>query len=89
MTRIRYVKSAFTNILCSKESVLCNNKSVIVNLYTDTLIYNLLGQGNNEVLSTGQGKTLADAKKRVKNDLKTLGANFGAEIRNRGGTKKL
>ncbi len=87
MTRIRYVKSAFTNMIASKELVLCNNESVIVNIYTDNLTYNIFTSEQN--LITGQGKTLADAKKRVKNDLKTLGANFGAEIRNRGGTKKL
>jgi hypothetical protein len=84
MTRVRYFKEG--DLLVSKP-VLCNAKNVTVVITPATLLYSLLDNG--EVLVESQGKTLSDVKKRVKNDLVTLGAAFTSEIRTRGNTEKL
>lgn len=87
MTRLRYKKIVNTSLLVSKADILCNNKNVNVVIDEATLVYKLYEVTS--VLVQGQGLTLSDCKKRVKNDLKVLGATFFQEIRNRGATAKL
>jgi hypothetical protein len=85
MTRIRYFKHknhlCFANILVKKGFV-CG--------YIDPAnLFFIIQSQELGTLVKGQGKTLAQTKKLVKENLKLLGANFNSEIRTRGKTKKL
>lgn len=87
MTRIKYISIKNTPILSTKDPIICNNKAVHIIINTETLVYKLYTI--KQVLMEGQGKTLTACKKRIKEDLVFLGAEFDSEIRNRGNTKKL
>ena len=87
MTRLTYKRFPDSPILIAKYPILCNNKMVNVSLNFETLVYKIYEVDG--VLAEGQGKSLNDCKKKIKNNLILLGANFTSEIRNRGNTKKL
>lgn len=88
MTRLKYIKSAFSALIMLDRCIVCNNKMVHVDINTETLVYRIYENVTNKIVEA-QGTSLADCKRKVKRDLINLGAVFNQEIRNRGKTEKL
>lgn len=88
MTRLTYLKLN-AHLLVVDRLVLCGTKPVCIVINSDTLIYRIQDTDNGDVLASGTGASLTDAKVKVKRLLKELGATFYDEVRNRGQFEKL
>jgi hypothetical protein len=80
MTRIRYKKT--DKELVSTKPILCNNKFVNVKINLDKMTYCLIDATSNELILNGGAPDTQTIKRRIKNDLKSIGAKFFDEIRN-------
>lgn len=90
MTRVRYTKTDFNNtVLVSVKPVLCNNRFVNVTIDTDKMKYKLVDATSNELITQGVGADTASLKRKAKQDLRTMGAVFLDEVRNKNGERKL
>lgn len=79
MTRIRYKKT--DKELVSIKPILCNNKFVYVKINLDKMLYYLIDATSNELILNGGAPDVQTIKRRVKRDLKSIGAKFFDEIR--------
>lgn len=87
MTRLRYKPNKFQEQMMEGPPVLCNTKFFVPMFVPSTLIWYIYLDG--QQVAGAQEKSLSSCKKRLKQELKNLGANFGSEVRNRGNTEKL
>ena len=80
-TRIVYIKKQ-DNVFVSKKRFLTTKDIVEVYLNKDDLSF-WIATNQGQVIKKGNGKTLAEVKKSAKAVLKSLGAHFENECRNR------
>ena len=86
MVRVTY-KDGPDNSLVNSKPIIAETQTVDVTIFSDHSFW-ILSESKEE-LSKGQGKTLALAKKLVKDSLKGLGVVFQEEVRSRSSDKKV
>lgn len=87
MTRIRYTKNE--SQLISVKPILCNNRFVKVTIDTEKMRYKITDTVSKEVIIQGVGVDIHSMKRKAKQDLRSIGAVFLHEVRNKDGERKL
>lgn len=82
MTRVRYVTMDNGNLV-SKEPIVAGGDVLAVTLIPSTLTYTVANAANGAVLETGDAVSMQMLKIKVKKALRSRGAVFGDEVRNR------
>lgn len=81
-TRLRYVTLDNGNLV-SKEPIVAGGEVLAVTLIPSTLTYTIANAANGAVLETGDAVSMQMLKIKVKKALRSRGAVFGDEVRNR------
>lgn len=81
-TRLRYVTLDNGNLV-SKEPIVAGGEVLAVTLIPTNLTYTIANAANGAVLETGDAVSMQMLKIKVKKALRSRGAVFGDEVRNR------
>lgn len=81
-TRVRYVALENGNMV-SKQPIIAGGEVLAVTLMPSSLSYTIADATNGAVLETGEAVSMQMLKIKVKKALRSRGAVFGDEIRNR------
>lgn len=81
-TRVRYVALDNGNLV-SKEPIVAGGEILTVTLIPANLTYTVANAANGAVLETGDAVSMQMLKIKVKKALRSRGAVFGDEVRNR------
>jgi hypothetical protein len=82
-TRIRYLRNNENGFYYSKP-ILAGREMVVVTIMPEKLSYTISTIETSAVLFHDTGKNLPDLKRRAKEALKAMGANFNPEVRRPG-----
>ena len=81
-TRIRYVADSNNNLV-SKEPLLVAGELLTVTLVPSSLSYVITNSANGQLVTEGNAVSMQMLKITVKKDLRSRGAVFGDEVRNK------
>lgn len=86
-TRIRYVTDNNNNLV-SKEPLLVAGELLTVTLVPSSLSYVITNSANGQLVTEGNAVSMQMLKITVKKDLRSRGAVFGDEVRNKSSKEK-